>query len=82
MELTASTALQLWYGKMQSAIMDGHPLNEVDNLGYNFMHYACLEGNMEVNVTLLYCTCDAVTHGYTQAVCPLYVTWSSHRRCD
>jgi len=83
-ELTASTALALWYELMQngtvvsplsnpklvsfavshflsrwvthvlcvvrrlyspSAIMDGQPLNAVDNLGFNFIHYAALEGN-------------------------------------
>ncbi len=52
-ELTASTALQLWYGNMQSAILDGHPLSDVDNLGYNFLHYACLEGNLDVVTMLL-----------------------------
>ena len=48
MELTASTALQLWYGNMQSAIMEGRPLGDADTLGYNFLHYACLEGNLDV----------------------------------
>ena len=33
---------------MQTAIMEGQSLLDVDNLGYNFLHYACLEGNMEV----------------------------------
>jgi len=47
-ELTASTALHLWYGNMQTAIMEGQSLLECDTLGYNFLHYACLEGNMEV----------------------------------
>jgi hypothetical protein len=44
-ELTASTALALWYELMQNQIMQGHPLNTVDNLGFNFLHYASLEGN-------------------------------------
>jgi hypothetical protein len=48
-ELTASTALQLWYGNMQTSIMEGLPLDTTDKLGYNFMHYACLEGNMDVS---------------------------------
>ena len=52
-ELTASTALQLWYGNMQTAIMEGLPLGDVDTLGYNFLHYACLEGNSEVVDMLL-----------------------------
>ena len=33
---------------MQTAILEGEPLTNVDTLGYNFLHYACLEGNMEV----------------------------------
>jgi hypothetical protein len=48
-ELTASTALQLWYGNMQTSIVEGLPLDTTDKLGYNFMHYACLEGNMDVS---------------------------------
>jgi hypothetical protein len=33
---------------MQTAIMEGQSLLDVDSLGYNFLHYASLEGNMEV----------------------------------
>ena len=53
MELTASTALQLWYEMMQRAIMNGDPLDSFDGLGFNFIHYAALEGNREVVAMLL-----------------------------
>jgi hypothetical protein len=38
----------MWYSLMQKVIMDGKPLNEADTLGYSFLHYAALEGNIEV----------------------------------
>ena len=53
MELTASTALQLWYELMQRAILNGDPLDALDSLGFNFLHYASLEGNLEVVKMLL-----------------------------
>eukprot|EP00290_Baffinella_frigidus_P008072 CAMPEP_0180134536 /NCGR_PEP_ID=MMETSP0986-20121125/10223_1 /TAXON_ID=697907 /ORGANISM="non described non described, Strain CCMP2293" /LENGTH=634 /DNA_ID=CAMNT_0022074921 /DNA_START=39 /DNA_END=1943 /DNA_ORIENTATION=+ len=52
-ELTSSTALAMWYSMMQKVIMDGKPLNETDTLGYSFLHYAALEGNIEVIEMLL-----------------------------
>ena len=53
MELTASTALQLWYELMQRAILNGDTLDSLDTLGFNFLHYASLEGNLEVVRMLL-----------------------------
>ncbi len=53
MELTASTALQLWYEMMQRAIMNGDPIDTFDALGFNFIHYASLEGNKDVVAMLL-----------------------------
>jgi ankyrin repeat protein len=43
----------MWYGLMQEAIVNGQPLTETDALGYNFLHYAALEGNIEVINMLL-----------------------------
>eukprot|EP00961_Rhodomonas_salina_P110575 1487935-Rhodomonas_salina.2 len=58
-ELTASTAMHLWFGLMQAAIADGADLGTVDSIGYTFLHYACLEGKYSVRVPPLCLSCGS-----------------------
>mmetsp|Transcript_41147 Transcript_41147/g.99423 ORF Transcript_41147/g.99423 Transcript_41147/m.99423 type:complete len:617 (-) Transcript_41147:30-1880(-) len=77
-ELTASTALQLWYEMMQTAILDGQDLTTVDNLGFNYIHYAALEGNLEVIEMLIEkgCNPNFVAQNHQQII-PLH--WAALR---